>query len=328
MKGSRNQSLEEIADHLKKSTSAILLPHVYIDGDDLGSMLALSMGLEKLGKTCHKVCHEPVPLMFGFLPRVSDISTDIPPQQFDSAILIECTNLSRLPEGMNVRSFARTIINIDHHPGNSLYGDLNYVDNSAAAVGEIIYDLLNSLGVDLDHDMALSLYLSILTDTGGFQFANTTAKTHRIVSDLLRFQVDVDRISRQIFRSLEFNVLKLRGEVFSTLVQECGGRIVWGALTPAMMEKYAVEDGDTQHLIEDINVIRDADVVVLFKVTGNGSVRVSLRSRELPVNEVAKKYDGGGHVLAAGCTLTGTLSQVKDEIVGTLMELLDPGEEC
>jgi phosphoesterase RecJ-like protein len=320
---SRNHSLEEIAHHIGKCNSFILLPHVFIDGDDMGSMLALSRALNKLGKTCEIICHDPIPGMFSFLPHIDQVHQEVPSGRFDCAVLMECTNLGRLPEGMDVRSFADTLINVDHHPGNGLYGDFNYVDCHAAAVGEIVYDMLRVLAIPLDHTLAMLIYVAILTDTGGFQFANTTSRTHEIISELLRFPLSVDEISRHIFRSLDLNMLKLRGEVFSGLREDAGGKIVYGTLTLEMMTRHAIEDGDTQHLIEDMNVIRDAEVVVLFKEALKRAVRVSMRSRSLPVNEVARKYRGGGHKLAAGCTLEGvTPEEAQAEILKTVKEFM------
>lgn len=327
-KQSRNHSLEEIVAHIRKNDSFILLPHVFIDGDDLGSMIALSIGLTQLGKTCVTICHENIPAMFRFLPGVDGIHREIPPTLFDCAILIECTNLSRLPQGLDVKSFARTIVNVDHHPGNGYYGDLNYIDNKAAAVGEIVYEILQSLEIPIDKDIATAIYVSIITDTGGFQFANTTARTHRIVSELLKHDLNISEISRIIFHGQEFNVLKLRGDVISTLRNDCDGKLVWGTLTLDMMKKWNVLDEDTQQLIEDMNVIRDAEVVVLLKEARDRQVRVSMRSRRLPVNEVARKYNGGGHVLAAGCTINGSIAEVECEILKTLREFLASHAQC
>jgi bifunctional oligoribonuclease and PAP phosphatase NrnA len=321
----KSHHLEEIARHILSKDSFILLPHVFIDGDDLGSLLALKIGLEKLGKKAIFVCHERVPLIFDFMPRIGEVATVIPQEHFDCAILVECTNLGRLPEGLDIGKMAGSLINIDHHPRNDFYGDLNYVDCSAAAVGEIIYEILRLLEISLDRTMALALYVAILTDTGGFQFSNTSARTHRIVAELLEFSIDVDEISRHVFRTVDFNVLKLKGKVIQSLRQEFGGRLTWGVITPSLLEEFNVHDEDIQQFIEDLNVVRDSQIFVLFKETKDGKVRVSLRSSTLPVNEVAIKYHGGGHVLAAGCTLEGTLEDARAEVLEAIRILLEEG---
>jgi bifunctional oligoribonuclease and PAP phosphatase NrnA len=323
--GMKSHRLEEIARYIESKDSFILLPHVSIDGDDLGSLLAMKVGLEKLGKRATFVCHERVPLIFDFMPRIEEVSTSIPREHFDCAVLVECTNLGRLPEGLDIRKVADRIINIDHHPRNDFYGDFNYVDCGAAAVGEIIYELLRILGVPLDRTIAMALYVAMLTDTGGFQFSNTSARTHRIVAELMEYSIDADEISRHVFRTMDFNVLKLKGKVIQSLRQEFGGKLTWGVITPSLLEEFGVHDEDIQQFIEDLNVVRGSQIFALLKETKDGKVRVSLRSSTLPVNEVAIRYHGGGHVLAAGCTLEGSLDEARTEIVEALRILLEKG---
>ncbi|MDQ7825036.1 MAG: bifunctional oligoribonuclease/PAP phosphatase NrnA [Candidatus Eremiobacteraeota bacterium] len=321
----RLSSLEDIARHIEEKHSFILLPHIGIDGDDLGSMIALSMGLAKLGKVAHIISHDPVPPLFSFLPSIEKVSSTLPEGTFDSALLMECTNASRLPRSIDLRAHVATVVNIDHHPGNRIEGDLNYIDCSAAAVGEIVYDLLMLLSVPLDMAMAMGLYVAILTDTGGFQFANTTAKTHRIVADLLRFPLKVDEISRHIFREVSLDVLRLEGDVMARLRSSMGGKIVWSTVTLDSLRLYGVEDEETQFFVEELNVVKGSLVVVLFKEIDEGAVRVSMRSTTplVPVNEVASRYGGGGHVLAAGCTVEGSLESVQDEVLGALAAFME-----
>lgn len=316
-------TLAEIARSLADHESFILLPHVGIDGDDLGSMIALMQALEKLGKRCALLSHEKVPLIFNILPDADRVLLEPPGERFDCAVLMECTSPARLPENFDVHAHADKIINIDHHPGNTLYGDYNYVDCKAAAVGEIVFDILGILGVALDYDIALALYVAILSDTGGFQFLNTSPKTHRIAAELLEFPLNVDEISRCIFRGIDFKVLKLKGEVISTLTSEYDGRLVWGYITHDMMMRHDVEDQDIQQFIEDLNVVRGSQIFALFKEAPDNKIRVSLRSMSLPVNKVAMKYQGGGHVLAAGCTLEGPLEKARQQIGRDLGELLE-----
>ncbi len=319
----RVNTLAEVSRQLADHESFILLPHVGIDGDDLGSMIALMRALEILGKRCVLLSHEKVPLMYHFLPDAQRVLLEAPRELFDCAVLMECTSPARLPEGFDVHAHARLIINIDHHPGNMLYGDYNYVDCKAAAVGEIVFEILRMLGVDLDFDIALALYVAILSDTGGFQFLNTRSKTHRIAAELLEFPLNVDEISRCVFRGTDFNVLKLKGEVISTLTSEYDGKLIWGYISLDMMERHDVEDQDIQQFVEDLNVVRGSQLFVLFREAPDNKVRVSLRSIGLPVNRVAMKYHGGGHVLAAGCTLEGPLEKARQQIGRDLGEMLE-----
>lgn len=316
-------TLAEIARQLADHDSFIILPHIGIDGDDLGSMIALMRALEKLGKRCVLLSHEKLPLMYNILPDVDRVLLEPPDEHFDCAVLMECTSPARLPESFDVNAHAGKIINIDHHPGNTMYGDYNYVDCKAAAVGEIVFEILRMLGVALDYDIALALYVAILSDTGGFQFLNTTPVTHRIVAELLEFPLNVDEISRCVFRGTDFKVLKLKGEVISTLTSEYDGRLVWGYITKDMTMRHGVEDQDIQQFVEDLNVVRGSQIFALLKEAPDNRIRVSLRSMSLPVNKVAIKHQGGGHVLAAGCTLEGPLEKAREQIVRDLRELLE-----
>jgi len=318
----RAHSLEEIARHIREARSFLVIPHMSIDGDDLGSMVALKRGLEKAGKTVTLLCHEKIPFIYRFLPLVDMILNAPPDGHFDCALMMECTNLSRLPEGFDVKRHAGMVINIDHHPGNTMYGDMNYVDCTAAAVGEIVFDLLHLLNIPLDEQIAMALYLAILADTGSFQFSNTSSKTHCIAAELMKHGVKVDEMARAVFRNSSFRALKLKGEVIQTMEQGAGGRVTWCCLTRDMMERHGVQEEDMTQLIEDLNVVRDGEVFVLFKELKDATIRVSLRAWHVPVNRVAVKYNGGGHALAAGCTLAGSLDEVTQVILHDIQEML------
>ncbi len=315
-------SLAEIAGKIKKTNSFLIIPHLSIDGDDLGSMVALKRGLEKAGKHVVLLCHEPIPFIYRFLPLVDTIQSSPPQEHFDCALMMECTNLSRLPEGFEVTRHADTIINMDHHPGNTMYGHLNYVDCTAAAVGEIVFDLLGLLNIPLDEQIAMALYVAILADTGSFQFSNTSSKTHMIAAELMKHGIQVDELARAIFRNVSYNAQKLKGEVILTMERHGGGKIIWGSLTREMMERHGVREEDMQQLIEELNVIRDGEVFVLFKELKDNTIRGSLRAWHVPVNRVAVKYHGGGHALAAGCTLAGSLKEVQQVILHDIEEML------
>jgi bifunctional oligoribonuclease and PAP phosphatase NrnA len=315
-------TLKEIAGLFKKARSFLVIPHVGIDGDDLGSMLALRRGLEKAGKKVSLLCHETIPYIFRFLASVETIEKTPPPEHFDCAIMMECTNPSRLPAGLEVKRHASMVVNLDHHPGNTMYGDMNYVDCKAAAVAEIVFDLLQILKIPLDRQMAEALYVAILTDTGSFQFANTSEKTHRIAAELMNQGIKVDDLARAIFRNSSYDAQKLKGEVLASMESLYAGRIIFCHLTQEMMTRTSVPEEEMQQLIEDLNVIRGSEVFVLFKEQKDGTVRVSLRAWRAPVNQVAMKHHGGGHALAAGCTLVGRREEVQAIILGDLDELL------
>lgn len=313
--------IETVARAMKKMRNFLIVPHVNIDGDELGSMVTLKFALEAMDKSVALFTPDAIPQMFTFLPGLESIS-EVPPQgPFDAAILIECSTPNRIPPGVKIKDLCGKLINVDHHPDNKFYGDYNLVDPGAAAVGEIIYYLIRGLGVTLDERMACGLYVAILTDTGSFQYSNVTRRTHRIVAELLRHPLDVATISRKIYRENSLELMRLQGMVLAGIKSTCAGRIVWGTLTSKMLQETGVSQEDTQGIIEEMNQIRGSEVVVLFKETDR-AVRVSFRSNRFPVNVIADRFNGGGHRQASGCTLEVDLETAQKTVLQALTEAI------
>lgn len=312
-----------ISEILKTKEKFIILPHVYIDGDDLGSMLALGRALGKIGKSVLRFLPESIPEIFTFLPDIEYISRKIPSDNFDAAILLECSDLHRLTDQVDIKKIAKTIINIDHHPDNKFYGDINWVEPDASAVAEMVYFLIKDLDVELDYETALNLYTAILTDTGGFHYSNVTSRTHEVISRLLSFPIKVDEIYRKVYREKSPNLLRLQGKVMANLELSDENKIAWSYITKDMLEKYGVGEEDTQNFVEEINQIRDAQAVLIFKEIDAKKTKVSLRSSSIPVNKIASFFGGGGHLRAAGCTLEAPLEEAAKQVVAKVREFLN-----
>lgn len=299
----------------------LAVPHVNIDGDDLGSMLALYWGMKKINKNITLFSPDNIPFMYNFMPGIEKIQKTAPNNKFDAVLMLECSALSRMPAGINLKQLTGNVINLDHHPDNSMYGNLNYINSKAAALGEIIFKLLKHMDIELDYNTAVCLYVSILTDCGAFQYSNTTSETHKIVSELLTFPIDVAQISRVIYKEIDFNNLKLMGIVLSTIKSRQNGKIVWGTLTQKMLKDCLTFEENTQYFIDEINNIRNTDIAMLFKETSDGFTKVSLRSNKFPVNELAAAFDGGGHKQASGCTIKEPLEKATETLLGKTEEM-------
>ncbi|MCL5773158.1 MAG: bifunctional oligoribonuclease/PAP phosphatase NrnA [Firmicutes bacterium] len=312
-----------ISEILKTKEKFIILPHVYIDGDDLGSMLALGRAIGKIGKSVLRFIPEPIPEIFTFLPDIEYISHKAPPGSYDAAILLECTDLQRLPAGVDIKKIAKTIINIDHHPDNKFYADFNWVDPGASAVAEMVYFLIKDMDVELDYEIAINLYTAILTDTGGFQYSNVTSRTHEVISQLLSIPIKTDEVYRKVYHEKSPNVLRLQGKVMANLELSDEGKIAWSYITKDMLEQYAVDEGDTQNFVEEINQIRGAQAVLFFKEIDAKKIKVSLRSSGVPVNKIAAFFGGGGHLRAAGCTVEAPLEEAVKQVVSKTREYLN-----
>jgi len=315
-------SLKEVADIIRSNSTFLILPHIFLDGDDLGSMLSLKMILDKMGKKSIIFCDEEIPEIFLFIPQINLISNKKPHERFDAIILMECTNWNRITKEIDPGKMTDMVINIDHHPDNKYYADINWVDPGSAALGEMIYDLIKELEVPLDTDIATAIYLAIITDTGGFQFSNVTSRTHAIISDLLKFGVKVDLIFRKVYKEISLETLKLKGMVLARVRRSNDGRVVWSEMTSEMLTRTGAGEENAQNLVEEINRIKGAEVAILFKESKGDKIKVSMRSASLPVNEVAARFGGGGHRQAAGCTLEGPLPIVQGKILAMVNELL------
>lgn len=316
-----NKDFFSIAQTLQLYKDFIVVPHTNIDGDDLGCMLALYWSFKKIKKNVWLYIPERIPQMYSFLPGIHEIKKEIPLKEFDGVITLECSNLSRFPSNINLKKLAKQIINIDHHPDNQLYGDLNWVDPTASALGELIYKLIVYLDIPLDINIATCLYVSILTDCGCFQYSNTTSETHRIVSELLKFPISISQINRKIYYEKNINILKLQGMVLNTLKSDLNNKIVWAILTQKMLKESQTSEENTQHLIDEISKARGAEITMLFKETIDRKTKISFRSTLKPINKVALFFSGGGHSGAAGCTFEGNISDAVEAVVEKIKEM-------
>ena len=296
--------------------------HTSPDGDSLGSSLGLLQGVRKLGKDAYIICIEDMPETFKFLPYNNEIenSDGSVLEGTDCVIILDCGNVERINAKIDFNNKQYTVINIDHHVSNGLYGDYNYVDSNSACMGEIVYEMLKSLNVEVDKDIASCLYTSILTDTGSFRYSNTTSKTHSIAGNLINTGIDFSEIHRFIFDSKDFNRFKLYGMVFDNM-ELINGNICLMTVANDMFEKLNIDPNtDTSDIVSFGNSIQPVEVTILLKEKGE-EIKISLRSKtKVDVRKIAETVGGGGHIRAAGASIKGkSLSEVK-EILLQLVE--------
>lgn len=313
-----------IADCIKRCSSFILIPHIGIDGDDLGSMLALYWALTSIGKEVVFFSNEPVPEQLAFLKGAELVSRNIPNTAFDCAILMECVSIQRIPDFVKPDELASTVINLDHHKGNVMPAHFHYVDESASALGEIVYFLLLELGIEINTDIASSIYLAIISDTGCFRYSNTTAKTHYVASKMLSLGIDAYRIAKHLFLENPINLVRLTGKLMSSINSEADGKILWSFITLGLLEEYGLSIDELQKVVEELNVVKGCHIFALFTETPQRTLRVSLRSSEnFSVRKIALQYGGGGHDSAAGCTLSSSDTASISSFVADLVSALN-----
>ncbi len=302
--------LVQIADALRHRRRFVVSSHARPDGDSIGSQMAAAYALRALGKDVVVVNADPAPaplLQFPGVPSIH-IATRVE-GDFDAALIMECGELTRTGvEGLN-RFF---IVNIDHHPGNAAYGQLNWFDPAAAACGEMVFDLIAALGVPLSPEIATHIYLAILTDTGSFHYSNITPRTFEITRETLLAGVDPVAVARSVYDSNNMGRLKLFGAVLSAMQLDATGRIAIVYLDHEMARSAGGTYDDTEGLINLPLTVKEIEAVVFFKQIEGDEYRVSMRSKgDTDIGAVAKEFGGGGHKNAAGCTVKGGIDALQ-----------------
>ena len=309
-----------IVEAVRARQTFVLSSHMRPDGDAIGSQLAMAYALRAMGKDVRVVNRDAAPPPLMAFPGVPEI--DVAPAvsgEFEAAIVMECGDLARTGVAGLDRGF---VINIDHHPGNTSYGQINWFDASAAACGEMVFDIVGALGVRLTPEIATHIYVAILTDTGSFHFSSISPRTFDICRVLLEAGVDPVRVARSVFDSSTMARLKLFGALLSGMQVDPTGRIAVLYLDHEMARAAGGSYEDTDGLINEPLTVKEIQAVVFFKHVEGDEYRVSMRSKgAIDVNAVANGFGGGGHKNAAGCTATGRIEALRrlfvEKISGT-----------
>lgn len=318
--------LRQIREELLKRQRFVLTSHARPDGDSIGSQLALAFTLESLGKHVRILNSDAAPehyLDFPGMDRIEIVNAAPADLQTDAVVVMECSDLSRTGvSGLN----HHFIINIDHHAGNRMYGALNWFDESAAACGEMVFDIIRALNVPLTTDIATHIYLAILTDTGSFHHSNITPRTFDICRQTVEAGVNPAAMARRVFDSNSFGKLKLIGALLDSMELIDHGRLAVLYLDDKMLEACGCTHNDTEGVINLPLTAREIQAVVFFKVSSFDEVRVSMRSKyDVDVRLVANAFGGGGHKNAAGFTVQGPLDKVKPAILERLVQAVGHG---
>ncbi|AQS59335.1 DHH family phosphoesterase [Desulforamulus ferrireducens] len=323
--------LNVVAETIKKCQRPLIGGHVMPDGDSLGSVLALGLGLRLLGKQVTMASSDPVPELYSFLPGIQEMLVgEVNPGDYDLLIVVDCSVPERL--GAALLPFYEkglTTVVLDHHVNDQPFGHVNYVRSTAAATGEIIMDLLDVLGVTFNTDLAVNLYTAIVTDTGSFRYENTTSETHRRVARLLEYNIPVARLSNLIYSEQPLSQIQLLKEVLATLEVSESGQLATICLSRQTQLSIGAHDEHIEGMINYARNIKNVEVAIFFRELEGQRVKVSFRSKYfIDVNLLAKKFGGGGHVRASGCTVEGTLMEVKAMVVKEAEKLLGGVLNC
>jgi bifunctional oligoribonuclease and PAP phosphatase NrnA len=316
---------QEIGRILREHQRFAVLSHVRPDGDALGSQLAMGLALKHLGKDVAIWNEDGMLDKYSFVPR-AELLTKPPaePQDFDVIVALDTAIQNRLGTAGDAVRSARTCINIDHHPSNPGYGDLVYIDADAPATGQILFELLRSEDLPFDRDIAENLYVAISTDTGSFQYPNTSARTFEIAAELVRAGVNVGRINQQLYENYPRRRVELLRELLGTMRFAAEGKIASFSLSLETANRLGVLPEDNEGLIDHLRAIRGVIIAVFFEELPDEKVRVSMRSKNeaADVCAICKQFGGGGHKLAAGARLRGTLGEAEARVLQAVADAI------
>lgn len=309
----------------------VITTHVQPDGDGIGSEVALAHWLLGQGKTVHILNPHPAPRRFEFLEQ------DVPAPGFepgsaerlladaDLLAVLDISVPSRLgPLEPLVRAYAGEVVVIDHHLGATGFPGVDCRDTTAAATGQLLYDLLAEWGAEITREMATALYAAISYDTGGFRYSNTTARTHRIAAELMERGADTHEINQRAFESVSPTRARLLSRVFGDFHLEAGGRLAWIALSSDLMEEAGAEAEDVEGVVESLRSLEHVEMAILFKEIEKGATKVSLRSSgDVDVARLAGLFGGGGHKNAAGAFLRKSMGSVVEDVLAAAREIFE-----
>jgi phosphoesterase RecJ-like protein len=324
---SENVTIQALGEIFQQYQTFALMSHVRPDGDAIGSVLGLGLALEAMGKTVHYWNEDGLPDNLAFLPQSEKIQR--PPAEpiaIDVAIALDTATKVRLGESnLHAASLAPVWINIDHHISNPRYGDMNYVDATSPATGQIVYEIIQELGLPLTAGSRDSIYVAVSTDTGSFQYDSTTAKTYRMAADLVDRGLLVGEINAKTYDNHPYRRIELMRALLNTLELKADGKIAHWEMLDATREQLALQPEDSEGLIDMIRAIQGVQVAVFFEELPGGKIRVSMRSKDRSLNvcDVASIFGGGGHALAAGIRMAGPLADAKQKVLAALQQALD-----
>ena len=312
--------LKAIADALREHDRFLLVTHENPDGDALGSLLAATLALRQLGKDAvmYLPGQTPLPREYAFMP-LDDLVRDLPADAGERVLLaVDCAKEDRIGDEAALAR-ARLVLDVDHHHDNTRFGDLNLIVADASSTGEVLRDVFAELGVELTPELAEPLYIALVTDTGRFQYANTTPKALRLAAELVEAGADIHAVFQEVYESVEFAKLKLLARALGRAEVLEGGRIVVSHLVRTDFAEVGAAEPYSEGIIDYLRAVEGAELAVLIREQLNNQAHAhkgSLRSSidELDVSAIARRFGGGGHRQAAGFSTNLPLEEIVEQI--------------
>ena len=314
--------LSQVVELIENKNNFAITTHVRPDGDGIGSSLGLCWLLRSLGKSAEVVLRDEIPVSYALLPGADEIKKIAEVNgKYDAIFVIECSDITR----PGIKGLENQVtVNIDHHSSSEHFGTINWIDQTASAVGEMIYNLCKAIGGRITKEIAECVYLALVTDTGSFHFPNTTDRTLKVASELIKVGVKPAQISEAVYNSYPWSRIELMRQVLATVKRNEMGNIAWMRQTLEMAENAESVDGDNNGFVNIPLAAKEVEAVIYMREVKPQAYRVSLRSKDnINVARVAEKFGGGGHKNAAGCRVEGDWDAREKEIVSALTKAVE-----
>ncbi|OPY12064.1 MAG: Bifunctional oligoribonuclease and PAP phosphatase NrnA [Syntrophus sp. PtaB.Bin001] len=312
--------IERILDIIKRHKAFLITSHERLDGDALGSELALFALFRQLGKAADIYNQDLTPENYRFLPGSEVILNDLPDiSKYDTAFVVDCSDLSRVGKGAEQIAGIGTIVNIDHHISNSRFCEVSYVDPRASSAGELIYRIISRMDGCITREIATNLYAALLTDTGGFHYGSTGKETLLAAGNLVGWGANPQEISENIYENNPLAKIRLLAKALDTLTFDLGGRVGSMVVWQKALQAVGAVPEYTEGFVDLPRSIQGVEVSVLFSEQTDERFKVSFRSKgAVDVERVARAFDGGGHRNASACRIEGDFATVKRRVLDVI----------
>lgn len=312
-------SIEKTIEAINRFNKFLIISHVDLEGDSIGSQFALKILLNKLGKEAIVVNEDRPPSHYDFLDIKDDIITDLDKDiDYEAIAVLDCPVIKRIGRAKKILDKDKILINIDHHISNNNFGDINWVEPDASSCGDMIYNLYKAFKIAIDYRSALFLYVAILTDTGSFAYENTSSDTHIIASELIKKGLKPDSIHQAIYENKSMPEVRLLGEALSTMKITEDKKISYMYVSKSMLDRLNLGLEVTEGFINYARSIKGVKVAIIFleDPREKDKIQISFRSKgAVDVDRLASLFGGGGHKNASGCIAKGALKTVMEKVV-------------
>jgi phosphoesterase RecJ-like protein len=322
--GLRNE-IDELRALCERHDEILIFGHKDADGDTLGCSLAFAEALRLRSKRVYVVIPPPLPEKYRWMPGFDEIREE-PPAGSDVELVLffDAGNMERSGDAVEHIAEHATIVNVDHHPSNSRFGDVNIIDPNAAAVGEMCLDMLQHFGWDVTPTMATNLYTAVMTDTGGFRHENTSPRALEVAARLAALGADPSYIATVVYKSRPLTTLKLSGLSIASMQVEMGGRLAWAKVTKSMLREAGAVMAEGEGIIDTLNSIAGLDVAIVFKEVGPRLTKISVRSRgAVDSAALCARFGGGGHLRAAGAEVALPMDQATEAVLAAARQAIE-----